>query len=192
MIPRARTLYEDLESAKRALLATVSRLDEEQLHFRSSPSAWSVIQVVDHVGRAESGCVRSMRRCAGQLSARRSLRYTLGFKLLELVFRFGIRVKNPVPEAEPQLDPQPVEVLTTWDRTREDLHEFLDRLPEEGLGWGAIHHPLAGPFTVEECLQLLQRHLRHHSRQLERIRQEPGFPRQLTAVEPAGAKSRIQ
>lgn len=176
MIPRAAELLSELETKKKSFLLKLDRLTDEQRSFRHSPDAWSPVQVADHVVRAERRSVDSMLKHRGKPSAQRSLKYLIGYSGVWLMFKTGLRVKNPVPQAAPADQPDLQDVRQIWEGARGDLRGHLEGLQVQALSDAAYKHPVAGPLSVEEALVFLNRHLAHHTRQLDRICHQPDFP----------------
>ncbi len=87
-----------------------------------------------------------------------------------------MRVKNLVPETEPDDDIDLPRLLELWGRARHDLAAVLEETKERGLQYAAFKHPIAGPWNVEEAVVFLVNHLDHHLRQLARIQSQPDFP----------------
>lgn len=177
MIPRAAELLTELETKKSSFLLKLDRLTDEQKSFRRSEGAWSTVQVADHVVRAERRSVDAIMKHHGMPSKTRNLKDILGYGAVWFVLKAGLKVKNPVPQAAPADQPDFEEIRQIWQGARNDLQGHLESLQVESLQDAAYRHPIAGPFTVEEALVFLNRHLAHHTRQLDRICQHPEFPR---------------
>jgi hypothetical protein len=176
MIPKAAELFENLESRKERFVTTLEALSPEQLDYRSDPKAWTPVQVGHHVVLAEQRTANSIKKHRGIRSGKPSLRYRVGNAMLWLVFKTGLRVKNPVPEAAPDDDIDLARLLEAWDTARGDLEAVLAETKERGLEYAAFNHPIGGPFNVEQALEFLVAHLDHHLRQLDRIQRHPTFP----------------
>lgn len=176
MIPRAAELLAELETRKRSFVDTLNGLSPEQLAYRSEPQAWTPVQVGHHIVLAEQRTADSIKKHRGMRSGKRSLRHRAGSVLLWLVFKTGLRVKNPVPEAAPDDEIDLARLLELWSKARGDLESVLAETKERGLEYAAFRHPIAGPWNVEEALVFLVAHLDHHLRQLDRIQSQPAFP----------------
>ena len=176
MIPQLAEPYRKLESQKAGFLDVLAAATPAQLAFRTKPDAWTMIPVGPHVALAEQRPADAIKKHRGIRSGRRSLRYRVGNAGGWLVLKTGVRVRNPVPEAEPEPDIDLATLLELWEKTRTDLESVLSEVKERGLTYAAFKHPVAGPFNVEESVHFLVAHLEHHRRQIERIRQHPDLP----------------
>lgn len=177
MIPRLAELYDRLEEQRAQFLGTLEDLSAEQLSFRAKPDDWNVMQVGHHVVLAEQGTAVSIKKHRGMRSGKRRLHHRVGYILLWMVLKTGLRVKNPVPETAPDSDIDLANLKELWEKARVDLAEVLSEVKERGLEYAAYKHPVAGPFTVEDSVEFLVAHLDHHLRQLERIQGNTSFPR---------------
>jgi uncharacterized damage-inducible protein DinB len=176
MIPQVAEVHDRLSQQKERFLASLQALTAEQLDFRVKPEAWTVVQVGHHVVQVEQRTADAIKKHRGMRSGKRRLHHRLGNLLLWLVFKTGLRVKNPVPEVAPDADVDLAQLLEAWERARTDLEEVLSEVKERGLQYAAFKHPVGGPLTVEQALDFLVMHLDHHLRQIERIQRHPEFP----------------
>ena len=176
MIPQVAEVYDRLAEQKEQFLGSLRALTAEQLSFRVKSGAWTVVQVGHHVVLVEQRTADAIKKHRGMRSGKRRLHHRLGNLLLWSVFRTGLRVKNPVPEAAPDADVDLGQLLEAWEQARTDLEEVLSEVKERGLQYAAFKHPVGGPFTVEQALDFLVQHLDHHLRQIERIQQHAEFP----------------
>jgi hypothetical protein len=177
VIPQAARILEVLEDHRQQFLSTLRSMNPEQRTFRSRSGVWSPLEVGHHVVLVEQRSTGALTARRGQPSQTRPLRSQIGYALLWLVLKTGLRVRNPVAAAAPRPDITLVELEEMWEQTRSDLAAYLAGLTEEGLHDAAYKHPVGGPFNAGEALKFLVGHPEHHLRQLDRIRQQPSFPR---------------
>ena len=176
MIPALQEPYDALEERRNRILARLGELSKSQRSFRPRAAAWSPLEVAHHVVLVEQLGVEAFERYRGQGSARRSLKQWLGYLVVWLVLTFGLRFKNPAEEAAPDRSVSLQQIESEWEGLRNRLKARLEELDERDLRQAAGKHPIAGPLNLKEALALLVRHLDHHLRQLNRIRQAPSFP----------------
>ena len=176
----------ELERARARFLDTISGWDDAQLAFRPRASSWSALEVAEHVLIAEQVSIDTMLRLAGRRSKARTLVQKLGYALVWLILKLKIRVSSPARVTNPTGSMTLREIRADWEVARRRLREHLSSLETEGLREAGFAHPVAGPLTLQEGLRYLERHLRHHQAQLERIRRHSRFP-QKQAVLSAGA-----
>ncbi|CAN5916908.1 hypothetical protein BH11GEM2_BH11GEM2_13700 [soil metagenome] len=91
-----------LEQQKADLLARVAGWPSARLAYRPTPLAWSVVEVVDHLGRGEAGILAAAKAGLAEphpIAARDRVRTWL----LDILFRSPARVR--VPRSVPQVLP---------------------------------------------------------------------------------------
>jgi uncharacterized damage-inducible protein DinB len=165
-----------LEDARSELARELTCLSVQQQTFRPAPGAWSVAEVVDHIVRVEAAILEGASKPGVNRTdwKARPARLVLTWAVFTLGLRIRVpeRVKHVTPSADAALD----DALRRWGEVRERMREFLAQLTPEQLGQLAIKHPIAGPFSYRDFLAFPEWHLRHHRRQIARIRRAPGFP----------------
>ena len=174
MLPELGRWFDELEEARRKFLHPVEALSLRQQEFRPSPDSWSLVQVVHHVMLVERESVRFIQ--GGREPGARRLKHAVLSAGVRLVLSTGLRVKVPVDAIKPKEDLSLEEVASRWQEIRGDLRAYLERIPEEELERLVFRHPIAGPFNIVQTLGFLAGHLRHHARQLRRIRKAAEFP----------------
>lgn len=186
MIDPLQQIFDELEDGRSHFLATLSGLDEAQLSFQPRTSAWSPLEVAEHVLIAEQLATDTMLRLAGRPSRRRNLMQKLGYAVVWLILKLGLRVNTPSRLLAPTGGMTLREIRAEWDASRARLRQYLEGLEDGALQVAGFGHPLAGPLNLREGLLFLQRHTRHHQEQLERLKHHARFPRARTALS-AGA-----
>jgi uncharacterized damage-inducible protein DinB len=153
------------------------RLTREQSEYRNNAAAWTIAEVVDHIARVDGAILHAARKPGVKRTGWKPKRQVR--LILWLIFRFGIRIKvpGPVQHVQPEPGARLDDSIRHWTEARLGWREFLGTLTPEQLNHMANRHPVAGPFAYREVLTFVERHQDHHSRQIERIRRAPGFPR---------------
>lgn len=157
------------------MLGQLDPLTDHQLTFQCEPDSWSLLQVAQHVLSAEQRSVGVLLEQDGRPNDRRTLRQRVFYVLVWVVMKTGLKVKNPTrvnPDDTLTLE----EIRTQWSELRGRLKAHLQPLETADLGRAAFKHPISGPFDLEEGLLFLDRHTRHHLKQLERIQGHARFP----------------
>jgi uncharacterized damage-inducible protein DinB len=148
-----------------------------RLRFRPSPGAWSVVEVLDHIVKAEAGTIADVRmglRNPHQLGEQERP----GIAALDRALRSDQRFTVPA-EAGAILPDSTIalsEVAERWDRARSELKSLLDKLPADHAQSGVFRHPFAGWMTVADVLDHFSAHLYHHGFQLARLRLSSASP----------------
>ena len=164
-------LFEELETQRIELLAELQQWPVEGLRFRPQAGAWSAVEVLDHVVRAEAGIIANLLGGLEQL-------HVLGdeerprIAELERALRSDQRFQVPPGAAAIHPDAQATlpEVAARWEQARAELRSILGTLAPEHASCGVFCHPFAGWMTVADVLRHFSAHLYHHGYQLERLR----------------------
>lgn len=80
----------------------------------------------------------------------------------------------PSPAVEPRGDVPLSKLLRRWNRSRREMRRALDALPNDKPRYA---HPVLGPLTAAQMLELAQTHTAYHTRQVEALQRDPAFPR---------------
>lgn len=169
--PELKRRFAKLEGQKRAVVAEVGALSAAQLNFRPGSGVWSVLDVVDHLIKVETGWLGAVRT---ELPDGKpvTLRDRVGAMVVNGVMRSPIRVR--VPAGAEMVLPAPAvdreEAGARWDGVREEMVGLLSSLTPSQLRCGVFRHPVSGWMTVAGSLDFLSAHLRHHEYQLGRLR----------------------
>lgn len=170
-------LNQELES----LLAFLSSFPSEKLQEKPSPSAWSVVEVMQHLMLAERLSVGYVRK---------KIQYPHGLKkpgienhLRLVMLRFfmdaPIKFKAPAIVSEQQFSNEvDFETLAKkWREIRTDMGKLLDEIPPELEDTNIYKHAMAGRLTLEGMFQFFTGHFRRHRKQIERTLKAVGASR---------------
>jgi hypothetical protein len=69
---------------------------------------------------------------------------------------------------EPQGRSSLSELHRQWDENHRWLRSFIEELPAEDLDRSVFCHPVAGPLTLAQSIQMDRLHLNTHQRQIRR------------------------
>jgi len=164
--------FQMLEAARVELLAEFAGWSPGRLQFRPCPGTWSVVEVLDHIVRAETGTIADVRiglrnphalgneERPGIVALDRALRSDQSFKV-------PAGAAAIYPDAETLLS----EVADRWEDTRSELSFLLEMLSPDDVRCGVFCHPFAGWMTVADVLDHFSAHLYHHGFQLRRLRE---------------------
>jgi hypothetical protein len=158
----------DLTSDRAAFLAEVRSLGEAAM-VGPEGGGWSPSQVAQHLMLAEEGFLAALT--AEKPLAGPRIRDRVGALAVWFVFRLGLRVSIPTPRVDPT-PPLPLrEVDARWTTVGDRLDALLRERGREAPDRPLVRHPVAGPMDQRRLVAFLRAHIRHHRRQLERIRE---------------------
>ena len=180
----------NLEHQRADLLADLAHLSREQLEYRPDPGTWSIADVIDHLAATEELAVEMGERIrkggAGEIATieaaagwrrprgvRGRFRWLLRRAAVYGVISTGIRVRMPRRVKEMLGTPRPAsaaEAVARWEAARSRLAAYVTSLAPQDERRKLLHHPIAGWFDHRQGLKFVERHVRHHVRQVGRIR----------------------
>lgn len=161
-------LVQRLARSKDRILELVAAADESQRAAAPGDGRWSMLQVIEHLVLAEEGTLRVLRRGA-PAEQRVTLRSRFILQAIELLFILRARVRVPSPSLAPS-GAVSFEVLRQrWNEAREGIAREVMVLDAKGLQAPRFRHPIAGWLTMGQGLDFLDRHIRHHERQVHRL-----------------------
>jgi uncharacterized damage-inducible protein DinB len=157
-----------LDKQRRALLEELERLTAEQMAFTPGPGKWSILEVMEHLVISE----REIFKCVpeqlqkGQGISR--LRNHLAYFLVVVILKLGLPVPVVSHEMEPEGRSSLNELHQQWDENHRWLRSFLEQMATENLESPVFCHPVAGPLTLGQSIQMARLHLNAHLSQIKR------------------------
>jgi len=160
--------YAQLERRKGRVLAGLANLGEDRLRQRPTESAWSRLEVLDHVVKTEESImVEAWNNLPLGVAVTRRVKARIVLVVMSLPTR--IRVPAGVEFVLPDSSVNQSDLLRRWDAARVNLRAYLESIGPEQARRGCFEHPVGGWMDVPLALGFLDSHLRHHQYQLARI-----------------------
>ncbi len=176
---RAR-LIRQLEVFRRdraAVLAELAALEPSWLAARLRVGKWSILEIVEHLVLAERSVFAPAFRPGPLPALERRLSHHLRFFAVRWTLRLHIPVPVPARELEPHGQLSLVELGRQWEQDLGALRCRAENLAAPLLAAPLFEHPVAGPLTFEQALELSRIHFDGHLRQirerLERLAPPP-------------------
>lgn len=179
MHPQLQKEWKRLEALRQAYEQALMQASVAQQEFKPATGGWSMLQVVRHLVTAEALSTDYLvKKNYTNAYKKGGFGTRLRSGLLRLMLRSPLKFKAPriLAALEPEDGLQAEPLLAEWQSSREKLKTYLEGFPEEKLAFEIYRHPRSGWLTVEQALQFLGDHLRHHQQQLARLQKEPHFP----------------
>lgn len=172
MTPGIRQLYEKLERQKKTVLSEVALWSPAQVRFRPKPSAWSALDVLDHLVKVEVALIDAVRSELPDGNPM-TFRDQVGALIILVVMLSPVRVK--VPPAALTVLPEVMtddasDIAAHWEQVRGDMGILLQSLQPNQLNRGLFRHPVSGWMTIRQAIAFLSAHLQHHEYQLNRLK----------------------
>lgn len=169
MISQVEAAWSRIESSKRRTLEIVGALDLEAQNRPLTPKGWSPLQIVQHLILAEEAMIGEMQAAVVQGAYNRKPSRSPAYRLLLWVLRKGVRVP-----AAPTMIPElrlPLEILVErWSRVRKQVQEHLEGVGIDRPDAPISVHPMMGPLSAAQVMEITEAHLQYHLRQLEPLR----------------------
>jgi DinB superfamily len=167
------TLINEVNAARRRVLAAVENVSREQEQLRLGPNEWSIPQVIEHVALAEQGgiygmwvALQSARNGNGDWDGELPHQGRTIEEVITLTWR---EREDAPPAAVPEIDGPLAYCVAELEACQYLLASLGTAL--HGLNPETIIHPhfLMGPLDVNQRLQFLRWHLDHHRAQINEI-----------------------
>jgi uncharacterized damage-inducible protein DinB len=162
--------FDESEKARHQLLARLDALPADCLSQRPSPEAWSVVEVIVHLIKAENATLSYLRKKLevgghGKASAFAAVRTSF----LNLMLRLPIKFKAPrVVQLEKGIDIPYSEAKGQWDAVRASLREAYETLDPALVSHDLFKHPFAGKMNLLQSMRFMHQHMTRHIGQIDR------------------------
>ena len=137
--------------ASTALSTAVRKYPREMWQFRASPDSWTIHEIIIHIADSE---VNSYVRCRRLIAEPGS--QVLGYD--EMRWSLDLHYHRQ----------QPDDALELFRLLRMLSHRLIADLPDE-IWTHTIHHSENGPMTMDDWLDIYERHVPDHIQQMEMV-----------------------
>lgn len=171
MLPELHDGFESLQRRKADVLARVAALEPEEQTAPPAPGEWSPLQIVQHLLYVEGLSAGPEVALPPDSRARPRPGTGLMVKMLAGWMRAAVRLPSPDAAAPPPAEGgSDLESLDArWSARRDDLRARLEVVTDPDRAFA--RHPIAGPLTARQVLDLCDSHLVYHQK---RFPQPPG------------------
>ena len=163
MLTALEKLHQNTEQRKTEMLAYLESLTDQERMKQPTPSDWSPLQVMEHIVIVEewvSGPTPKNRKVL--------LKGYLFMALGVSTMRKGTRVPT-LPQAVPSGALNYTEIKQRWEDARAFISSKLASVTQETQDEPIALHPVAGPLTAKQILELLDAHLIYHWKHFPRV-----------------------
>ena len=154
---------------RRRLLDEVERLEPERLTAKPLPGKWSILEIVEHLVVGDREVLQGLPKPSALVDQRRRLRDRVSYRMVMFVLACHIPAKVPSPRYLPQGRSSLPDLRRNWDEMQQWLRSYVERLDRGDPAKAVFGHPLAGPMTMQEVLDMGKLHLATHTRQIRRL-----------------------
>lgn len=173
-------IFETIDGTRERLYRRVEGLSPAQEKFRPTPDAWSVAEIVEHLGIMEnrlSSLMKMMLKKAESASveAASDLPDFRPFSLDQHIER-SLKEKYIAPETvHPTGNVSLKDSLDGLRRSRSALHDLRPRFETTDVSNMTYPHPVFGPLDLHQWLAFIGVHEERHLRQIETVISSPEF-----------------
>ena len=164
--------FERMEATKASLLRSLASLDVETLNRRPDSSSWSILQVIAHLTKSESGTLQYIKKKTQDPGGLPKAGLVPWFRIAALVvgIHSPLKFKAPKGIADVPDAGDLKESSFAWAEVREDWREFVETFPKTLSDRIIFRHPFVGLLGPAQTMIFLNEHLGNHVRQIARIR----------------------
>lgn len=162
-------LADDIESARRQLLAAVDVLDRETVVAPLGDGRWSPLGYLEHLVRAEEATLWRMFKAVddARVGGEVLRSPTPEAQIEEIVDRTWRTREEAPPMAIPALGGSPAYWMERMRRAHGIVSAFVNFVEEPELDVISYSHPISGPFTMRQGLQFIRFHMDRHRNHIE-------------------------
>ena len=165
-------LLATLDNRRAEFLAGLESVPAEQRAQSPTPSAWSPLQIGEHLLISERGFAHITARQIEKGDDRRRFGEPSERSVEGLIQAMRTPATFKIPEGVDAITPTgdvPYDVLRRdWQATAERWHEIVATFPPELETEALVMHPVSGPLTTAQAIRFLEAHIEHHLHQLGR------------------------
>jgi len=167
-----------IEGLKNDLLKDFNSLTINQQNFKPNANKWNMLQVIEHLMLAETASLNYVSKKILNPNTLLDKNFASKFKfwLLKMTFKLPIKISRRPKMVTPTDLPDYKNVLLRWDIARKALHKFFDEQSDEILEKLIYKHPVAGRLTGLQMLLFFEYHIKHHTKQINRIKKHKNYP----------------
>jgi uncharacterized damage-inducible protein DinB len=164
--------HQELISLKNEWLEWIKDISNEKLNHKNSENEWSITQVFTHIIESESGTNKYINYKLKEVDSldKTSLKNSINSKGLNMALKSSKKFKAPKVVSNPINDLDFNTISEKWNKSREFLADTVSNFPKEAVGKAIFKHPKAGKFNINQTLDFLINHMKHHQMQIDRIK----------------------
>lgn len=170
MNKKALHLYNKLEKSRMALIHEISMYNHEKLETPHKQGKWSVSQIFYHLNQAESVSMNYVMKKMQEPEKLKNTGIAEAIKLNIVALLFVSPIKFKMPEVLGEM-PEKADyevVLRNWDKTRVNLKQLLETIPDEMMTRNLYRQPGAGRINIYQMLRFMHIHFSRHRRQVRK------------------------
>jgi uncharacterized damage-inducible protein DinB len=170
----------NLDATRQNFLKSIAGLSEKQWRYKPAPDRWSVAEVAEHITVAESSILGLVREQVMKSAATPEKRDEVKGK--DEIVLTKILDRSTKAQAPEFLKPTGRfatrdDLAKEFDRARQATIEYV-RTTQDDLRDHFGPHPILGELDGYQWLLLNAAHCARHTKQIEEVKADPGFPKE--------------
>jgi uncharacterized damage-inducible protein DinB len=161
--------FDESEAVRLQLLARLDKLPADALTRKPSPDAWSVVEVIVHLIKAENGTLSYLRKKL-ELGGHRKASPMAAMRKSFLNFMIGLPIKFKAPrivQLEKGIEMPYAEARAQWDEVRAALRKEYETIDSVLITHDLFKHPFAGKLNLLQSMSFMHHHMVRHIGQIE-------------------------
>ena len=162
--------FDAMEAERHALIKRLDVIPTDMLIKKPSPEAWSVVEVIAHLVKAETGTLNYLRKKL-EVGGHQKADMMSGMRkvLLNVAIALPIKFKAPkVAQLDKGTDLSYAEAILQWDNVRAALRKEYATIDPKLIGHDLFKHPFAGKLNLEQSTSFMHGHMTRHIGQIDR------------------------
>ncbi len=169
MNPRLQKLFIAIESQREILLLSLHPLSNEKLNDHPQ-GKWSINQIIAHLITAEKLSINYLNKKMLGIDEAKDSGFVEELKMILLIVSQRLPLKFKAPKAVVDQTAKETDIhklVDEWNKTRSALKNILERIEDHHLKRKIYRHVVAGMLNIQQALQFLYEHVRHHTPQVK-------------------------
>jgi hypothetical protein len=171
-------LITELQQSRDNLLKDIQGLTDAQLEYKPAADRWSVIECVEHITLIEKAISEGEQHLMQQPAnpEKRKEIKTTDEQIIKNVEDRSHKVKAPEFGVPKHSYSSNAEAIKNFTDQRNKLIEYVTNTNDD-MRNHVMDHPVLGPIDAYQLLLLDAAHTTRHTKQLEEVKADPGFPK---------------
>jgi len=183
MDKKSKATLKSLDQKLVALLHDLKNYSDAKLNEQPSENAWSVLQTMQHLIKAEAGSIAYVKKklSFNPTLEKAGVRSSLNSVMLNIILSSPFKVKAPEQVSGDNLlqDLTFWDVAKQWKQQRQELQKYLEDLPKDFFDKDLYKHPLTGKMTISNMLSFFNKHVDRHNKQIRKTLKKIDAVKQL-------------
>ncbi len=155
-----------IENQRTQLLEKIQTLSSEQLQQPPGEGKWSILEIIEHLVLAEDTVLAGMKD-PGKFTSKKGSWFR--YQLVMGILRGPVKVQVPARAMHPRGKQSLTELIQRWEKSHQLLRAHLEKVITGEISGPVFSHPVSGPITTKQGLNMLEIHIRRHFKQINKI-----------------------